>query len=236
MIKIAVCDGINADKSRLVSIISEIMEERHVKYCIYQYSNGEELLSAKIMFDIIFLDVKIPGIDGIEVARKFYEAGSQTFLIFTTSYNEYIAEGYKVRAFRYLMKPVSSDDIEEAINKILKIISEERILFKRNKTYYSIPQKDILYVESASGGRGVLIHTIKSNMTDSRSMEEYDRLLSKSRFFRSHRCCYVNMGYIESYDKSCISLKGGEQVWLSCKKYRQFSEAFEAYKGERGSR
>lgn len=236
LIKVAICDDMNIDRHCLVSLVSELLDKRRLKYCIYQFSSGEELLAEQLMFDIIFLDIQMPGIDGIEVAKRFYEAGSQAFLIFTTSYNEYIGEGYKVRAFRYLMKPVSRCDVEEAVNKILKIISEERILFKKNKTYYSIPQKDILYIESANGGRGVLIHTIKSKMADSRSMEEYDQLLSKSRFFRSHRCCYVNMEFIESYDKSSIFLKGGEQVWLSCKRHKRFVEAFDSYKWERGSR
>lgn len=236
MLKIAVCDDVKIDKDHLVSIIEQIMSKKHLKYCVNQFSSGEEFLKDKMTYDIIFMDIEMSDMSGMEVAKKLYEAGSQAFLIFTTSYDDYLREGYKVRAFRYIMKPVPFNEVEEAVNQIIKIWYADRILFKRNDTWYAIAQKDILYVESANGGRGVMIHTKKNKLFDSRTMEEYGQLLSENRFFRSHRCCYVNMDYIESYDRSNIFLKSGEQVWLSCKKHKVFTEAFHSYKWERGSR
>lgn len=234
-VKVAVCESANADRHHLAEIVGEFLDGIDVKYSISQYKDGREFLEAEEEFDIVFLNLELPKVNGMEVAKQLYESDKSCFIIFTALCEKDWREGYKVQAFRFLVKPLQQQEVEEAVCQIIKIRCANRIIFCKSSQRFYIPVKDILYVEPSVKGRGVTVHTANMNVEDTRTMKEYSHLLTADFFYRTHRSCYVNMDYIVSYDQFNIHLKSGEQVWMSCKRRKRFIEVFESYKLKRGS-
>ena len=113
--KIAVCDDQQVFIDRLKNLIS--YEEAE----IYVFNSGDKLLMSDINFDIILLDIEMPGTDGLSVAAKLYQRNRKTLLLFITSHREYSTKGYEFRAFRYVLKSEPDDfvkrNIQDAINE-----------------------------------------------------------------------------------------------------------------------
>ena len=111
MIKIAICEDEKEQQELLKSYIDQIFDGLSVKYELEIYNLGEELLDSYSKdIDILLLDIQMGQINGMDTARKIRELDDKVEIIFITSLIEYVLEGYEVRAYRYLIKPIKYDD------------------------------------------------------------------------------------------------------------------------------
>ncbi|RFZ79778.1 DNA-binding response regulator [Lacrimispora amygdalina] len=108
MIKIAVCDDDDKMILELKNKISGYMNETSYKAGIYAFSCAEDLLKSDILFDIVFLDIQMGGMTGMEAAKRIRQSGSECFLIFVTVLKEYVYDAFSVEASDYLLKPINS--------------------------------------------------------------------------------------------------------------------------------
>ena len=117
--KIAICDDQQIFIDRLKKLITSEETEIHI------FCSGDELLKSSIDFDIVLLDIEMPGTDGLGVAAKLYQKNRKTLLLFITSHREYSTKGYEFRAFRYVLKSEPDDfvkrNIDDAINEYKSI-------------------------------------------------------------------------------------------------------------------
>ena len=107
MIHIAVCDDEEYFRLREKKLVGEYMEKRKYSYTIDTYSSGKEMLDAAnvpLQYDIIFLDINMEELDGLETARRIREISAKVSIVFVTAYITYALDGYKVNAVRYLLK------------------------------------------------------------------------------------------------------------------------------------
>ena len=104
MLSIAVCDDEIIECCNMARKIKEILEEMKISCIIRQFGNGRELLQAPESFDIVFLDIMMHGMDGMETAQIFREKAYDKILIFVSSSREYVFEAFDVGAFHYLLK------------------------------------------------------------------------------------------------------------------------------------
>lgn len=224
--RIAIVD----DEKIICEQIKDFIQKEHGDCQIDSYFSGQAFLEAGKQFDLVFLDIQMEGMDGMDTARALRKTQPEAVLIFVTGSKEYVFEAFDVSAFHYLLKPLEETKFKEVLTRALlesqrcKAGRQER-LFIRTKNL-TIDQKDILYIESR--GKKVDIHTLKETFSIYGAMNELETQLSKS-FYRCHRGYLVNMAYITEYGADSITLTGGARVYLTKKKHGEFVKAYMWY-------
>ncbi len=221
VLNIAVCD----DEEVICRQIKELIEKRMADSCIDVYDLGKKLLAAEKLYDMVFLDIQMDGINGIETARALREKqNDKTVIIFITAMKEYVFEAFDVSAFHYLLKPIDETKFTEVLRRAAWEVESRRkqeqepLLIRTKKRSMTFLKNDILYVESR--GKKVEIHTKEKNIEIYASMNELESQLG-SGFYRCHRGYLVNMIYIAEYSGEDITLSNGETVYLSKEKYSE---------------
>ncbi len=223
---IAVVDDEKVIREQIGSLIEKQMPECYLE----SYATGEELLAAGKRFDIVFLDIQMDGMDGIEVARTLRAKQDEIVLIFVTGNREYVFEALDLYAFHYLLKPVDEGKFREVLVRAAGEVAKKKkkrglFIKKRNLT---LDQADILYIESRA--KKVEIHTARSRdiIEIYAAMEELENQLGED-FYRCHRAYLVNMAHITEYDSDSITITNGDKIYLAKKKYGDFVKAYMWY-------
>lgn len=218
------------DEKVMREYLCELIEKQKVKCRVVSYAAGEELLASGKVFDIVFLDIRMDGINGIETAKSIRKRQEGTVLIFITGLKEYVFEALDLYAFHYLLKPLEEEKFAEVFQKAVKETGrkkERRGLFIKARNIM-IDQADILYIESIR--RKVEIHTVgnKDHITIYATMDELGEQLG-DEFYRCHRAYLVNMAHIAEYGSDSITLANGDRIYLAKKKYGGFVKAYMWY-------
>ena len=218
------------DEKVILDQISGLVRKQMPDCYLESYATGEGLLEAVKRFDIVFLDIQMDGMDGIETARSLRKKQDDIVLIFVTGNREYVFDAIDLYAFHYLLKPVNEDKFREVLERAAGEVAkkkEKRGLFikRRNLT---LDQADILYIESRA--KKVEIHTdgSKDIIEIYATMEELEGQLGED-FYRCHRAYIVNMAHITEYDNDSITITNGDRIYLTKKKYGDFVKAYMWY-------
>ena len=228
MISIAVVDDEKYIREQMKAMIVKCGEDCRVD----TYAAGEELLQVGRYFDIIFLDIQLDGLNGIETARELREQQKESLLIFITGAKEYVFEAFDVSAFHYLLKPIEEKRFEEVWDKAVYEITkrrkweQKRLFIKTRNRNYSLNQNEILYIESRA--KKVEIHTSVEIIEAYASMSALEKQLG-DMFYRCHRGYLVNMAFIVRYSGDSITLSNGEEVILAKERYSQFVKGYMRY-------
>ena len=196
-IQIAICDDFSTDSQRLISIL-----KTKDSFCECRtYASGEELLwdfENGRHFDILFIDIFMNGMNGIDVAKRIRDTDSDVILIFVSSSNDFYRESYDLYAFHYLLKPVSEDKLIEvycrALDRIQKNAEQSmRISFQND--VYTIRYSQLLYATSNQH----LIHFFLKNGELLKSYGKLDDIASQlptESFIRCHKSYIVNLNHV----------------------------------------
>lgn len=212
---IAIIEDSGQELSLLERCLQSYLSSRQVYRVIDTYTSGEAFLEnwPSKSYDLIFLDILMEGISGIEVARKIRETDSECLLIFISSSKEYALQGFGVRAFDYLLKPLSEERFQKTMdlcqNELAKHI--RYIEVKESRTLVKIPLNEIIYTDYYN--HYIQIHTAARLI---RSYQQFDvfspLLLCYPQFLCCYRNCIVNMDHVDSVDKHDFVMENGERV------------------------
>ena len=122
MFQIAVCD----DEKLIVRQIGDMIKDILPNCNISQYLSGGDLLESYVKFDIIFLDIQMENMSGIETAKELRNRGEDTIIIFITGVKEYVFQAFDVAAFHYLVKPVRKEKLKEVIERAIEKINKNK--------------------------------------------------------------------------------------------------------------
>lgn len=206
MFSIALCEDNSLQREELKNNLSRVLDEIGVEYKITAFETGEQLLkSYPEKLDILFLDIQMGKLTGMEAAKRVREYDNKVEIIFITALWDYVQKGYEVRAFRYLIKPVKFEELKEQAIACIESISDKRdthITIKDKSNVLKIRTEEILFLETFQ--RKVIIHTESQDYIVKMSMNKLEKELIDRGFFRCHTSYIVNLSKVEELQKDCL--------------------------------
>lgn len=235
MFKIAICEDEKYQQKLLENYLKEIFNSLSYEYELYIFNSGEELFdNYPENIDIFFLDIQMDKLNGMDVAKKIRLIDNQrSEIIFITSLIEYVQEGYEVRAYRYLLKPIKFDDLKKHTISCIEELSKNRnnyIVVNDKSDTYKINISDITYVEIQ--GKEMIIHTINEIYNVKLSMNKIEKELREYHFFRCHRSFLINLMYVNKIKQYIAILENKEEVPISRYKFKEFKVILCDYLGD----
>ena len=229
MIRIAICD----DEAKAITQLSDLTEKyfshKKLMYTLSCFNNGEDFLKSDISsYDIIFLDIKINQVNGLDIAETINKKSKRAVIMLVSQFHEYMAQGYRVRAFRYILKPdletVFFEDMDSALNELN--IKNDIFEYKIYGEPIEIPYDDIIYFESEYPK--VYIHTVKPITYNSftGNIDEIDNRFVIPDFIRIGKRRLVNAKHITKITGMRAYLDNEENLAISRDYYDRAKKAF----------
>ena len=229
--RIAICDDNPQIIEQLTQYLNEFFRKSHLKTPhIASFSNGEALLASSTPNDIIFLDIEMPGLDGIYVGNKLKESNPKTIIIVITSFAEYLDEAMRIQVFRYLSKPIDKLRLFRNLKDALKVYNSKntKVAITTKEGVFSVSTSDIIFIETQM--RKVIVHTTQKDYLSTQTMQEWFNTLSEPCFFHSHRSFIVNFAHVTDFDHSLVHMAENRyHAYLTKRKYSAFKEAYLLY-------
>lgn len=224
--KIAICDNEPSTLDFVSSVIEDIAFAQNMDIKYEAFLSYESLMRQIGEFDLFIIDYKMPGINGMEFAKKVYsEFGTGKGLIFITAYPEIVYEAFEVRAYRFLVKPLSKEKIIEAVNEYIKdLASSKKLTIRIDDEFNILNTEDIYYMEAAR--KYTYIYLKDDCIKCRRTITSFENELSDYGFFRIHRSYLVNINKVKKFDSRICILENGEKIFISQKKYDEFCQLY----------
>ena len=208
MINIVICEDELEQRNIIKKYINDISKGISVKFELLEFESAEEFLLNKIEFknvDIFILDINMNGMSGMDLARLIREKDDISEIIFVTSLLDYIQEGYTVRAYRYLLKPINYEELKTHLLSCINDINKKKdnfMMIENKGIVHKVPINEIMYIEVAK--KELTIYAKENSYKTKSSMDKVEKELEKFDFYRCHKSYLVNMKYIETIDKNEI--------------------------------
>lgn len=224
MVRLAVCDDEAAARETLCAMADAFLSARELGHHITPYANGGELLAAG-EFDVIFLDIRMRGMSGMETARKLRAQGREGLLVFVTALEEYACDAFDVEALGYLVKPLDAGRFSRTMERVCKALWQREqggLLIKRAGGCRRVRFSEIVYCEIMS--RKIYLHTGRE------VIDYYQRLAAletqiDGRFFKCHRSYLVNLDHVQGFTEGMARLDTGAVIPVSRLRRQEFSQA-----------
>ena len=234
MIRIAVCD----DERNSLSHIKKCIEEYPAPIRIDEFSDGESLLMSDVFYAVIFLDIDMAGMNGIETARQLRKKDKKVKIIYVTNYTDYTAYAFSVHAFGYLLKPVKKEELLNELKEALEYTSqqeaEEELEIETTEGIIHISPREILYFEYQN--RIALMQTRGKTYYLRAKITEISHRLKEKGFEMPHKSFVVNLYAVSRISGYDICLTDQTVIPLSQKKSTKFRKALNLYLSQKGGR
>lgn len=235
MVSVAVCDDELLECLQISAKIRDLMEDMGIPCNVERFCGGEELLKSLERFDMIFLDILMKGMDGMETARRCRELAFERPLIFLTSSRSYVFDAYDVEAFSYLVKPVEDEKLRNVLRRALekeRHVCRDYIVVSRERQRRKIFLDSVLYFEIR--GRRIEVHQKDEVFTYYGQIGVLEAQLEGKGFFRCHKSYLIHLKHVEAYNRQEAILENGERIIISRRRYEDFCQAILACMRENG--
>ena len=231
--KVVICD----DDATFCDLFSRKLEEQFAAkqwpsdYVVF--TTGQALLASDLTdVQIVFLDIDMPGLNGMEVAHQLREKSKELIIIFVTAFPQYALEGYNVEALRYLLKDDLEKQLPVCVDAILKKLSAHRsyIKIQTPDKLVTVSLDEVLYFEGTISRR-VLLHLRNSAPVECMGrVADYEARLAEDGFLRIQRSFLVNMQFIEDIRNYKATITGGETLAVSRQDYKEITRQYVTWK------
>ena len=232
--QVAICDDNVSDRVKVRELLAQKMSKRGESLEITYFDCGEDLVdqyeSGTGSYDLIFLDIYMKFMNGMEAARQIRRWDQRVALIFLTASREFAVDGYSVAASGYLIKPIEQEKLEAAVNRFF---SEryprirQSILVVNGSSGRRIAYDDIMYIESRRMNvRIVCSHGAEHSIR--KKLDEVQEALSGCRFLRCNRSYIVNMDYITDADED-FTMENGDRIPIKVREKKQIRKRYFDY-------
>ncbi len=229
--RIAVCDDDEREISRIRKLITEYQISRNETIECQYFTNGTDFLCELKggEYDLVLLDILMPGISGIKIAQELRELDKNVRFIFVSASPEFAVESYRVGAYYYLLKPVEADSFFALLDKVkgeLSVQTEQGFILKSRDSIVWIAFDKLVHVE-------VINKTVFFYLSDgtvheaTATLADFEgELLSRPEFLKTHRSYLINLNYIQAMDNNYVRMKNGHNVPVSRQRRGQVHDAY----------
>lgn len=237
------------DEKDIRMLLKKAVEKVDGFEVIGEAENGEGALSIieSSHPHVIFLDVEMPGLDGVQCARRILEINPDAIIIFATGHNEYMPDAFELYAFDYITKPFKMERVFTTLEKIKKLNPKteessldriirhekglEKLVIKNKEGVSFVDMKDIILIQREE--RSTVVYTHDSSYTTSEGLGDIEEKLDKTQFFRGHKCYIINLSMINKiypYGRWTYTVKlkkTDKDALLTYDKYEELKKLFE---------
>lgn len=240
MIKVAFCDDDISALNEMQRLLDQYRRERKLEIIHMAFRSPVELLAELergARFDILFLDILMPGQNGIEAAAEIRNYDTNVKIVFLTSSPEYAVQSYEVRAYFYQLKPLRAEALFRVLDAALEECRGERessLILRCKSVITRVEPGRVEFCEVIH--RTLLIHLTSGKVLESTgSLDELDRLLVPyGCFLRVHRSYIVNLNYVQSISHRNVIMTCLTEIPIPRGKYNEIKDVFLAYMFQKG--
>lgn len=226
--KILICDDEQTYLNTLRIHVEEYMQNRHILYTITALLDAAQLPKEEA-FDLVFLDVQMPNIDGITLAKQLRKRNPKLALFFVTNYDEYQDDAMDLQAFRFFEKPFNVNRLYAGLDKAMEYIdgSYVDIYLSENAAQQRVIADDIIYVTRE--GRKVSVVTTIRELYVAEKFDDLWAKLPQSFFYPVHKSFFVNLHYVDRYTYTELLLTNGTRIPIAPRKQSAFHKFWFEY-------
>ena len=235
MFRIAICDDEKIYRDQLVSFLMRYAEQQGEEFQLICFESADRLLlNYPKDIDLLFLDIAMGGVDGMAAAREIRKFDPQVCIIFITTMYQRAIDGYAVKAFGFITKPVSEAELKHELTAALAMIRngrerEQFISFKSEGSIHRVPISHISYCEVRN--HQILLNVDGTLYQYRDSMSELESRLAPLGFFRCHSSYLINGEYIVKIEPSEVFLRDGTRIPISQRKRKEFMQEISSFLG-----
>ncbi|WP_181899190.1 LytR/AlgR family response regulator transcription factor [Lachnotalea glycerini] len=227
-VNVAICDDNEIFCNQIKEFIERFNKENNTNCEVSTFNSGFDLLGQYTAeYKIIILDIEMKGMNGIETALEIRKKNQKVIIWFLTVSKDYMLEGYKAEAFRYLIKPLSYDDFAKEFDESIRWVDEKYvrpiIVEYKNETYH-LETNDILFIEVF--GHKLIYHLLNEKITTIDTLKNIEIELCKLNFVRIHRSYLINLKKVKTFNRNEVVMKNNERIPISKYKEKDFKEAY----------
>lgn len=231
--RIAIVEDEETHRKLLEEYLRAWSRERALPIELQAFPSAESFLFAweeTKDFDVLFADIQMSGMDGMEMAKRVRTQDEDIAIVFTTGIGDYIETGYEVEALHYLRKPIRKEKIAQCMDKALQRGRREQFVVVHGKEeLYKLPVRRITYVEAQ--GHGCVVETFSREGETVRteimeSISEMERLLGEEAFVKCHRSYLCRIESVHQIGKTEIIFDNGSRIPVSRRMYAKINQAF----------
>ena len=226
--RIAICDDEELFRIEFKAILDKLLI--NIDSDIDSFADSQSLYSAfcNSPYDLVFLDIEMPGIDGITLAKRLRAISENVHIVFLTSHIEYALEGYEVNALRYLVKPVDMNKLGEVLKYVQdKKNNSRQIMIREDGEDIVIDISDIIYMESMD--KNVRIVTSKREYVTRYNISDYEEELKNSGFLRIHRGYLISLSKVKKIVKNDVVMDGDISLPVSRSNLKALKDSLYTY-------
>lgn len=232
MYKVAIVEDNACEREALKACLVKFGKANDLSFFTNSYGDIENFIGDyKNDYDIIFLDIELPGKNGMDGAKLIREKDSEVAIFFVTHIVHFATQGYEVNATDYVVKPIVYASFEVKMSRILQRLSSRQgksIVMSSKETVYRFNDREIIYIEVM--GHKLFFHLVDTRIVElTGSLVNMEEKLKDSGFARCKSCFLVNMKYIVSVKKKKIFLFNGEELEITRERKKDFMDAFFHY-------
>lgn len=240
MLRIAVVDDVPSHADVIAHYINNWSKEGKITCKIETFSNAENFLfqwEEEQRWDVLFLDIQMPGLDGMQLAKRIRKENKKVIIIFVTGTTDYLQDGYEVEAYRYLIKPICEEKVADCMIRMIEKhqnegkmqafsikgeeISNHEVI---RSVVIRIHPEDIVYIEAFTHYSE--LHTLEKCFRIREGISQWKERLDNETFLLCHRSYLINLLYVMRIEKTEVIMDTGEQIPLSRRNQKLVNEMF----------
>lgn len=230
--RIAICDDNNIILNQIEKYITEYFQSKCTEVpAIERYNNGDTLLEKDSSYDIVFLDIEMPGANGIYVGNTLSQRNTNIIIFIISSYMEYLDDAMRFHVFRYLSKPIEKNRFFRNLQDALRLYHSANVRFtiETKSETHTISADNIIFFETDK--RNTKIYTTKDTLISNEGIKYWiDRTSRYPCFYMTHKSYIINMRYVSSFSRDTITLYGGKYTaYLAKRRYKDFRKTYLLY-------